>query len=144
MGAAEGAGGARPAAPGMACPRPWCGRAVLQYATLAQHAAQVGLAQDEHMVQAFPSHTAEEALVGRVRPRCPDGRAHHRDPTARRDAGEARPVPAVISADQGARALVERRGCPQLLRDPGVGRVARDTDVDDPARAAFDDPAREM
>jgi hypothetical protein len=51
------------------------------------------------------------------------------DPTACRDAGEAWPLP-------------ERRRLAQLLRDPLIGGVPRDAEVDDPAGAEFDDEER--
>ncbi len=51
---------------------------------------------------------------------------------ARSDPRERRPEFAVVVADQVPRALVERGGLAPLLGDPGVGRVARHADVDDP------------
>ena len=104
-----------------------------------QDAPQVRLAQDEDVVQALAPHAAEEALAGGVLPRRAVGRAQLRDAARRGDAGEGRPVLAVVVADEVARPLAEGRGLAQLLGDPGVGRVARHADMDDPARAERDD-----
>ncbi len=95
------------------------------------------------MVQTLAPHAAEETLAGRVGPWRADGRAQNCDPAARRDAGEGRPVLAVVVPDQVAWPLVERCGLAQLLRDPGIRRMARDVHVDDPARAELDDAERE-
>jgi len=46
---------------------------------------------------------------------------------------------AVIVADQEARSRVEWRRLAQLLGDPGIGRMPRDADVDNAARAKVDD-----
>ncbi len=101
----------------------------------AEYAPQVRLAQDEHVVQAFPSHAAQEALAGRVGPRGGDGRAQHADPARRGQVVETWPVLAVVVADKESGGLPEGRGLAQLLRGPGVGWVARHADVDDAARA---------
>jgi len=95
------------------------------------------------VIEALASHAPEEALAGGVRPRCPDGGAQHRDPAARRDAGERGAVLAIVVADEEARGGAEGRRLAELLRDPGIRGVARDADVDDPARPEFDDAERE-
>ena len=38
---------------------------------LAEDAPQMGLAQDQDVVEALAAHTAEEPLAGRVLSRCP-------------------------------------------------------------------------
>lgn len=43
-----------------------------------QDVSQLSLAEDEEMVEAPPPHAAQEALAGRVRPRCADRRRRHR------------------------------------------------------------------
>src|SRR5258706_13387175 len=48
----------------------------------------------------------------------------------------------VVVADQVARALPERGGVAQLLSDPGVARMRRDTDLNHPPRANFDNDER--
>jgi hypothetical protein len=110
-------------------------RVVEVRAVLAQGAAQLALVQDQEVIEALASDAPQEALARGVRARCPDGRAQHRDPTARRDAGERGPVLAVVVADEGARGAAEGRRLAQLLRYPGVRRVPRDANMDDPTRA---------
>src|SRR3982751_4136917 len=42
---------------------------------LAEHAAQMALAEDEDMIEALAPHAAEEALAQRIHPRSAIGRA---------------------------------------------------------------------
>src|SRR4051812_40591583 len=111
----------------------WPGAVEVRH-VLAQDAPQVGVAEDEDVVEAFPARAPEEALARRVLLGRAVGRAQLPDAARRGDAGEGRPILAVAVADEVARPLVERRGLAQLLGDPGVGRVARHADMDDPAR----------
>ncbi len=94
------------------------------------------------MIQAFPSHAAQEALTGGVLPGRAIGRPPLDDAGGRSHAGEDRPVFAVVVADEVPRMLPERRGLAQLLGDPGIRRAARDADVDDPPRAERDHEER--
>ncbi len=91
------------------------------------------------MVQALAADAAQEPLAHGVGLRRADGRAQDRDAAGRSDPREGRPELAVVVADQIARALAEGGGLAPLLGDPGVGRVARRADMDDPARGQFDD-----
>ncbi len=93
----------------------------------------MGLPQHQDVIQALAPDAAEEALAGRVRPRCPDGGAQHRDLAAGRDASERRPVFAVVVADEEARGGAKRRRLAQLLGDPRSGGVARDAHMHHPA-----------
>ncbi|HSH77073.1 MAG TPA: hypothetical protein VLA19_00915 [Herpetosiphonaceae bacterium] len=104
-----------------------------------ENTPQVALAQDDDMVQALAPDAAEEPLTGGVLSRGPIGGPQLGDATRRRDPGEGLAILAVVIADQVARALVERGGLPQLLRDPGVGRVARHAHVHHAARAKRND-----
>ena len=110
----------------------------------APHAGEVALAEDEQVVQAFRPHAAQEALAGGIRPRRADRSAQDRDAAGRGDAGEGRPEFAVVVADQVAWVLSERGGLAQLLRHPGVGRVACRTHMDDPPRGQLDDEEGEQ
>lgn len=55
---------------------------------LPQHASQMPLTEDRHMVEAFPPHAPEEPLAGGVLPRRAIGRPQLRDAHGRGDAGE--------------------------------------------------------
>ena len=96
---------------------------------LAEHALQVGLAQQHKVIQALPPHAAEEPLAGGVLPGGAVRGSQIRDAARLPDAGGGRPVLAVAIADEVARPLVERRGLAQLLGDSGVRRVTRGTDM---------------
>jgi hypothetical protein len=108
---------------------------------LPEHAAQVRLAQDEHMVQAFAAHSPQEPLADGILLGRAIRRAQLHDAGRRSDAGEGRPILAVVVADQVPRSLPEAGRLAQLLGDPGVRRLARDADMDDPVRAERDDEA---
>ncbi len=106
-----------------------------------EHAPQVGLAEHHDVVQARAPDAAEEPLAGGVLPGRAVRRPQYRAAGGGGDAGAGRPVFAVAIADEGARSLPERRGLAQLLGDPGIRGMARDTDVDHPARIACADEA---
>lgn len=108
----------------------------------AEDAPQVRLAEDGEVVQALPPHAADGPLAGRVGAWGADRRAQHSDSARGGEAVEARPVLRVVIANQEPWPLVERRRLAQLLRDPGVGRVPRHPDMDDPARPVRDDEER--
>ena len=108
---------------------------------LAQHAPQTGLAEDQHMVQALAADAAEEPLAGRVLSWRAVGHTQDGDAARLGHARVSLPVFTVAVADEGARALVERGSLAQLLGDPGVGRVARRADMDDPPGSERDDEA---
>ena len=59
---------------------------------LAEDAPQMGLAQDQEVVQAFPPDAPEEALAGGVLPGRTIGRAQLLDAGRRGGAGEGGPV----------------------------------------------------
>ena len=109
---------------------------------LAQHAGEVALAEDEHVVEALAPHAPQEALAYGVGQRRADRGAQDADPAPRRDACERRPVLAIVVADEEARPRIEERGLTQLPGDPGVGRVLRHADVGHAARAERDDEER--
>jgi len=95
------------------------------------------LTEDEQVIQAFTPHAAQEALADGIRLRGADRRAQDRDAASRSDAGEGRPEFAVVVADEVARVLPERCGLAQLLRHPGVGRLARRAHMNDPPCGQF-------
>ena len=95
--------------------------------------------QDEDVVEAFATHTAEKSLAEPVSPRRPTRCPDDFYPARLSDAGERSPILVVVVVQQEARMLTERRCFAQLLGDPGVGRMARDAEVDHPARRVVDD-----
>src|SRR3712207_3619831 len=101
---------------------------------LREDASQVDLAQDQQVVQALAPHAAKEPLADRILP----GRAIRRpqllDASDRGDAGEGRPVLAVVVVQQVAWPMAERRRLAQLVGDAGVRRVAGHADMHDAAR----------
>src|SRR5215218_8366484 len=103
----------------------------------------MGLTQDQDVVQALPAHAPEEALARGVGAWCPERRAQHGDPAGSRDAGEGRPVLAVVVADQEPGPLVEGRRLAQLLRHPGIRGVAGHAHMHHSTRAERDDNERE-
>jgi len=117
-------------------PCPVAGRHVL-----AEHAGQLPLAADEHVVEARATRAPEEPCAHGMRLWRARRGPQDRDATGRRDAGARRPARAIVVADQGARALAEGGGLAPLLGDPGVGRLARRAQVDDAPRGQFDDEA---
>ena len=112
-------------------------------AVRAQDMEQLTLMENEEVIEAFAPDATQKPLADGVRARCPDGRAQHLDPAARRDTGELRTEFGIVVTDQEARRHPKRRGLTQLLGDPRVGRVPRDTDMDNPTRAQVDDEERE-
>jgi len=105
---------------------------------LAQDAPQVGLAEDQGVIQALAPDAAEEPLADGVLPGRAVGRAQLHDAGPRSQPGEGRPKLAVVVADEVLGMPPEGHGLAQLLGDPRVGRVARHADMDDPARAERD------
>ncbi len=111
---------------------------------LAQHAPEAALAEDEQAIRALAPHAAQEAFADGVRPRRPKGRTQDRDPGRRCYPREGGPELPVVVANAVLRALAEGGGLPELLSGPGIGRVARHADVDDPPPGQFDDEEGEQ
>ncbi len=108
-------------------------------AVFDEHREQVLLAENEEVVEALPSHAAEKPFDDCVGARGPDGRLEDPRTSAASDAIELRAVLGVAVADHEARRSAEDGGVAHLLRDPAGAGLARDRDVDDPARAQLDD-----
>ncbi len=87
---------------------------------LPEDTSEMGLPQDEDMVQALAPHAAQEPLAGGVLPGRAIRRAQLLDARGGGDAGEGRAVRAVVVAEQVARPLAERRRLAQLLGDPRI------------------------
>jgi hypothetical protein len=111
---------------------------------LAEHTAEVPLAEDKQIIEAFTAYAAQEALAEGIRTWRSMRRAQDANAAACSDLRERCPVLPVVVADEVPVALVERRGLAQLLGDPRVGRVARHPDVDHAARPERDDEAGEQ
>jgi hypothetical protein len=105
---------------------------------LPQDAPEVGLAEDEPVVQALPLLRAQTSLADRVLFLCPRGRGYQVDTGGFSDADEGRPVRAVMVEDEGLGVLAERSGFAQLLGHSGVGRGSSDADGSHATRAARD------
>jgi transposase len=114
-------------------------RRVKVCAVRPEHAAQLALVQDEQVVEARAPDAAEEPLADGIGARGPHGRPQHLAAAPRRDARELRAKRGVVVTDQEARPRAEGRCLTQVLCDPGVGRVPRHPDMDDPSRAQVDD-----
>jgi len=108
-----------------------------------EHAGELPLAEDEHMIAALAAHAPQEALAHRIRPRGAGWRAQERDAAGRSHPRERRPEFAVVVADEVLRVPVERGGPAQLLRDPGVGRVSRRADMHHAPHVERDDEGGE-
>jgi len=103
-----------------------------------EDASQLALTQDDDVVEARAPDAAEEALAGRVLARCPIRRPYLRDAACCDNVGEGFAKRAVVVADEVPGQLPEWRGLAPRLGDPRVGRVARHTDMDHPARPERD------
>jgi|tagenome__1003787_1003787.scaffolds.fasta_scaffold19747854_2 hypothetical protein len=94
---------------------------------LAQDVPQVGLAEDQDVIQALAPDAAAEPLADGVLPGRAVGRAQFHDAGPRSESGEGRPKLAIVVADEVFGMLPEGRGLAQLLGDPGVDGAARHT-----------------
>jgi hypothetical protein len=100
------------------------------------------LVQDQEMIQAFSPHTSQKAFTDCIGSRCSIRRSKHFDTTCCCHSCKMLPECAIIIPDQIFWGLPIRSRLPQLLRNPGIGRRARHTDVDDFPRFQFDDEKR--
>ncbi len=91
---------------------------------LLEDPLQMAIPKNDHVVQALAPDAAQEALGDRVHPRRPVGDAHLLDAARLRHPREGRPELAVVVPEKMPWMLAEGGRLVQLLRDPGVGRVA--------------------
>ncbi len=107
-----------------------------------EHALELLLLKDQQVVQAFLSHTSQEALADRIGSRSVIGRLEKLDATGRRHSEETGSKLAVVITNQVLRHLPIRSRFPQLLRHPGIGRRSCDAHVDHLARLQLDKEER--
>jgi hypothetical protein len=96
-----------------------------------QETAEVSLAKDEHVVQAFTPDRADEPLGERVLPRALRRRENLLDAHAFHAVPKWLPVDAVAVAEQIDRRGLVREGVHDLLGGPGRGGMLGDVEVDD-------------
>ncbi len=89
---------------------------------LLERVAQVPLPEDQHVIQAFAAHAANQAFAHRVRSGSLDRRSEHLDPAAHGDGGEVRPVLGIVVANEIFRRFPKRGSPTELLSDPCIGR----------------------
>ncbi len=102
-----------------------------------QDALKMTPAEDQHVVEALPSHAADPTLRERVRPRCLNRRPHHLDPFGPEDLVERARELAVSISEEDVPVLEASgdREIPRLLSDPGrIGPTGRAGDVDPSGR----------
>src|SRR5690606_25400182 len=85
---------------------------------LGQDGAEVALAEDDDVIQAFPSDAPEKALAGRVHQWRPDGRLQDADPCSLGHPIELSAELVVAIADDELGAVAERGQLPELLGSP--------------------------
>ncbi len=124
-------------------PIPWCGRAVLKYATYSRSTRRRYPSPRTRTGSRHSRRTLPRKRAGGIRPQWPEGRAQDGAPAAHCDASARGAVLAVVVADAVPGALVEGRGLAQLLGHPSVSRMARHPDVHHAARPEFDDAERD-
>ena len=97
------------------------------------------LVQDEQVVETLPAYTPQKPFTAgigsRSAVRCPQ----ELDPGPPRHTRKEVAELAVVVTDQEARRLPKGRGFPQRLRDPGVGRMAGHSDMENFSALEFDD-----
>jgi hypothetical protein len=104
-----------------------------------EHPLELLLLEDQQVVQTFLPYTPQEALADGIGSGCMLGRFENLNCTCRRHTSEQGPKFAIVIPNQELWRLSIRRGFPQVLCDPGIGRGSRDAYVDHLARFQFDE-----
>ena len=104
-----------------------------------EHPLELLLLKDQQVVQAFLSHTPQEALADGIGSRCMNGRLENLDVTCRRHASKARPKFAIVITNEILGCLPIRGSFSQLLRHPGISRGSRHAYVDHLPRLQLDE-----
>ncbi len=89
---------------------------------LADDMVEMAFTQNEVMIPALASHTANEALADRIGLRCLHRCFEHLNLTVLGYSGKAPPILPVIVSDQKAGSLSIGGGFPNLLGDPNIAR----------------------
>jgi hypothetical protein len=107
-----------------------------------EHTLELLLMKDQQVVEAFLSHTSQEAFADRIRSGSMIGRVEYLYSTRCRYTSETGPKFAIVITHQIFRCLPIGSGFAQLLRHPGIGRGSRDSDMDYPSCLEFDEEER--
>ena len=107
-----------------------------------EHTVELLLLDDQHVVQALSSHTAQKAFTDRIRSRGMIRRFEDLDAARCCHPSETGSKLAIVIANEILRRLSIRSRLSQLLCGPRVGRKPRHTNVNHSARFEFDDKER--
>src|SRR5262249_48083670 len=99
-----------------------------------EHALELLLMEDEQMIEALTSHTAQEALTDGIRARGVIRRFENLDSAGGGHTRKTGSKFAITIANEILWSLSISGCLSQLLRSPGIGRRARDLHMDDSAR----------
>ena len=110
----------------------------------AQHAVELLLMQDEQMIKALTSHTAQEPLTDGIGSRGVVGGFENLDVTRSSQPRETHSKLAIVIADEVLRTHPIGSGFSKLLCRPSVGGRACHADVDHFARVQFDNEEGEQ
>ncbi len=97
------------------------------------------LMEDEQLIEAFTSDTAQEPLTDGIGSRGVIRRCENLNATRLGNLRKTHPKLAIVVPDEILRSHAIGRGLPKLLRGPRVGGRSRHTDMDHSARVQFDD-----
>src|SRR5258708_621592 len=89
---------------------------------LIEHALELLLAEDQHMVKAFLSHTPQEAFADRIGSWRMIGSFKNLNGTRCSHTSKARPKFAIVITNQILRHMPIRGSFSELLCNPGIGR----------------------
>ena len=104
-----------------------------------EHALELLLLKNQQMVQAFLSNAPQEPLTDGIGSWRMIGGFEQLDVTCLRHTGKARPEFAIVITNEIFRSLTIGSRFSQLLGDPGIGRRACHTHMDDPSGLEFDE-----
>jgi hypothetical protein len=99
---------------------------------------ELPLMQDEQIVEALTSHTAQEAFADRIRSRSVIRRFENLDATRLGNALEGHAKLGIVISDEILRSHPKGGGEPSLLRSPGIRRRSCDAYVNHSAGVQFD------
>jgi len=104
-----------------------------------EHPVELLLMEDKQMIEALPSHTAQEAFTDGIGSWRVIGGFENLNATGFRNPRKARPKLALMIPDEVLRTRAIGGGFPQLLCRPSVGGRSCDAHVDHSSRVQFDD-----
>ena len=104
-----------------------------------ENTVELPLMQDQQVIKTFLTNTSQEPLTDGIGSRRVIGGFENLDVTCPRHTVKARPELTVVIANQIFGRLPIRRGFPELLGHPGIGRRACHPYMDDPSCLEFDE-----